>query len=349
MQKTWTPTPREMRDFSQYRLTDLVRRMVEGDGAATGGVELEVSREIANRLGRNPAGVFVPVAMLTRDLTVGTATAGGHTVSTDLLANATVELLRNRSVCAALGARQMAGLVGNVAIPRQTSGAAAYWLAESGAPTESQPAFDQLSLSPKTVGAYVDISRRLLKQSSLDIEQFVRGDLAQSLATAIDAAALSGSGASNQPTGLLNTSGLTATTGAVSWSTLVALETSAATANASDANAGYLINPAQLGTLKTTLKSAGLAGYLLEGAAIPDTPFRGTIGGLRVAVSNQMTAGKIAFTSDWSELAVASWGVLDINIDTATFSNSGGVRIVALQDVDIAIRHPAAFSVLTIT
>ena len=287
--------------------------------------------------------------MLTRDMTVGTATAGGHTVATDLMSNATIELLRNRSVTAALGARSLSGLVGNVAIPRQTSGATSYWLAENGAPTESQPAFDQLALSPKTVGAYVDVSRRLMKQSSLDIENFIRADLAMNLASAIDLAAIAGTGASNQPLGVLNTTGISTPSGALNWSTLVALETASASANSeNEAFRGYLVNPAQLTALKTTLKAAGLAGYLMDGVSIPDSPFRGEIGGIRVAVSNQMTAGKIAYAGDWSDLAIASWGVLDINIDTATHSNTGGVRIVAMQEVDIAIRHPAAFSVLTI-
>ncbi len=344
---SWKISPREQRDLGEYRLTNVIRRMVEGDGLH-GGLEAEVSAEISNRVGQKPQGIYVPLGLLTRDLTVGTATAGGHTVATDLLASSTVELLRNRSVCAALGARQLSGLVGNVAVPRQTSGATSYWVAEGGAVTESQAAFDQVALSPKTVGAFTDISRRLLKQSSLDIENFVKGDLAANLALAIDLAALNGSGASNQPTGLLNTSGISETSGAISWANLVALETAGATANAAELNPAYLINPAQLGALKTTLKASGISGYIMESAGAQQMPFHGQIGGVRVAVSGQMPAGKIAYSSDWSELAIASWGVLDINVDTATFSSSGGVRIVALQDVDIAVRHAASFAVLTV-
>ena len=49
-------------------------------------------------------------------------------------------------------------------------------------------------------------SRKLLAQSSIDIEATVRNDLAAINALALDLAALNGSGASNQPTGVLNTS-----------------------------------------------------------------------------------------------------------------------------------------------
>ena len=119
------------------------------------------------------------------------STAGGNLVATDLMADAFIDLLRNRSVVQRAGAQTMNGLVGNVAIPKQTGAATAYWVAESGAPTESQQTVGQVTMTPKTVGAYTDFSRRLILQSSLDVENMVRNDLAQVIALAIDKAALS--------------------------------------------------------------------------------------------------------------------------------------------------------------
>ena len=325
------------KEASQFSIVRAIQALSTGNWKEAG-FEMEASRAVAKKLGRDPQGIYIPYETLRRDLTVGTATAGGHTVGTDMAADSFIELLRNRMAVMAMGARSLTGLVGNVAIPRQTSGATAYWVAESGAPTESAQAFDQVTLSPKTVGAFTDISRKLLLQSSIDVESFVRNDLATTLALAIDLAALNGSGSSNQPTGVINTSGVGAVdlTGGISWADVVELESDIATANADVGSLGYMTTAALRGTMKTTLKASGVSGYLWEGD--------NTVNGYRAMVSNQIPAGKIVY-GNWADLIVGMWGALDITTDIYTGSTSGTVRVVALQDVDIAVRHAASFSV----
>ncbi len=325
------------KEASQFSIVRAIQALSTGNWKEAG-FEMEASRAVAKKLGRDPQGIYIPYETLRRDLTVGTATAGGHTVGTDMAADSFIELLRNRMAVMAMGARSLTGLVGNVAIPRQTSGATAYWVAESGAPTESAQAFDQVTLSPKTVGAFTDISRKLLLQSSLDVESFVRNDLATTLALAIDLAALNGSGASNQPTGIINTSGVGAVdlTGGITWADVVELESDVATANADVGSLGYMTTAALRGTMKTTLKASGVSGYLWEGD--------NTVNGYRAAVSNQIPTGKIVY-GNWADLIVGMWGALDITTDIYTGSTSGTVRVVALQDVDVAVRHAASFSI----
>ena len=63
-------------------------------------------------------------------------------------------------------------------------------------------------MSPKTLGAFTDVTRQLMIQSSLDVENLIRNDLAGSMAIAIDNAALEGSGSSGNPTGITNTTGI---------------------------------------------------------------------------------------------------------------------------------------------
>ena len=96
----------------------------------------------------------------------------------------------------------LTGLSGNISIPRLTQTATGYWVGEGSAPSESQQAFDQVNMTPKTVAAYVDYSRRLLLQSSIDIETMIRGDLAKVIATKLDHTAIYGTGSSNQPLGI---------------------------------------------------------------------------------------------------------------------------------------------------
>src|SRR6185436_9654315 len=101
-------------------------------------------------------------------------TAGGNLVATELLASSFIDILVNQLSVMLMGATMLTDLQGNIAIPRATAGSTGYWVAENGAPTESQQAFDQVALTPKTVGAFVDYSRRLLLQSSIAVEAFVR-------------------------------------------------------------------------------------------------------------------------------------------------------------------------------
>ncbi len=331
--------------MQNYSLQNALRGMIDPE-SGLGDYERDVSNKIARKTGRNPNGIYLPIGVLTRDLTVGTSTAGGHTVATELQADSFVELLRNRSVVIDAGARVLSGLVGNTAIPRQTSGATAYWVAESGAPTESAPAFDQVSLTPKSIGAYTDISRKLLLQSALDISSFVASDLIATLGLAIDSAAINGTGASNQPTGILNTSGVSATDlggAAATWANVVSLETVIATANADTSAMAYVVSARTAGKLRQTLlaPSTDSGDVLLTGSN-----GNRRMNGYRVIVSNQIADGKILF-GNWADLVIGQWSTVDITLDRSTHATSGGLRIVAMQDIDIAIRHASSFAVIT--
>ena len=316
--------------------------------------EREASDAVSAKMGRAAQGFYVPVEVQQRDLLVGTATAGGNTVATNLLAANFIDLLRNKLAVAGLGAQFLTGLVGQIAIPRQTSGATAYWVAENGAPTESQQAFDQVAMSPKTVGAFTDISRKLLLQSSIDVEGFVRNDLATVLALAIDLAAVNGSGSSNQPTGVLNTSGIGSVAGganglAPTWAHIVDLETQVAVANADVGTLGYLTNAKVRGKLKGTSKVSGQNGFVWDDGDMP-------LNGYRAGVSNQVPSNLTKGTSsgvcsailfgNFADLIIGQWGSLDLMVDPYTGSTAGTVRVVALQDVDIAVRHAESFAAM---
>ena len=344
-------TQKEVQRYSFLRAINAMANPTDAKAQAAASFEREVSDAASAALGKQARGFMVANEVLKRDLTVGTSTAGGHTVSTDLLAASFIDLLRNVMALPGLGATMLTGLNGNIAIPRQTGGATAYWVAESGAPTESAQAFDQVTMSPKTVGAFSDISRKLLLQSSIDIESFVRRDLATVLGLAIDLAGINGSGASNQPTGVLNTSGIGSVAGgtnglAPTFAHIVALETAVATANADIGTLGYLTNAAVRGKLKTTEKASSTAQFVWDGG----------LNGYAAKVSNQVPSNLTKGTAsgicsailfgNWADLIIGMWGGLDLMVDPYTGSTSGTVRVVALQDVDVAVRHAESFAAM---
>ena len=343
---------REAQQFSFVRAINALANPADRRAQELAAFEFEASRAAAEKMGRESRGITVPVDVLKRELTVGTPTAGGHTVATDLLAGSFIDLLRNRALMMNPGmATVLTDLNGNIAIPRQTGAATGYWVAESGAPTASQQAFDQVTLSPNTVGAYTDYSRKLMLQSSIDIEAFVRMDLARVLGLAIDLAAINGSGASNEPTGILNTTGIGdvaigADGGAPAWQHIVELESDVAAANADIGSLRYLTTAVMRGKLKQVEKASGTAQFVWDGTEM---------NGYEALVSNQVPSDLVKGTStdchailfgNFADLLIGMWGGLDINIDTSTGSTSGTVRVVALQDVDIAVRHAESFSAI---
>lgn len=345
-------TAKEVKSFS---VLNIARYLADPSAAneRAMGFERECSAAVAKVMGREARGVFVPSEIQRRDLVVGTPTAGGNLVATELKASSFIEMLRNAMVLDQLGATMLTDLRGNIAIPKQTGGATIYWVAENTAPTESQQSVGQVLMSPKTAGGFTDISRTLLNQASIDVENFVLGDLAKQLGLGIQLAAIAGTGASNQPSGLLTritpsviggTNGLAPT-----WNNIIDLETNVATANADVGTMGYLVNAKTRGILKRTQKFSGT-----NGDPIWDRNTNEPLNGYRAAVTNAVPSNLTKGTSsgvcsagifgNFSDLMIGMWGAVDLMRDPYAASTSGGVRIVALQDVDVNVRNVESFA-----
>ncbi len=343
---------KEVKRYSMLRAINALANPSDAAAQKAAAFERECSEAVSAKMGKAARGFYVPFEVQQRDLNVTTASAGGNLVATDLLTGSFIDILRNAMVIDRMGARMLTGLVGNIAIPKQTGAATSYWVAESGAPTESQQTFGQVTMSPKTVGAYTDISRRLILQSSMDVEGMVQTDLATVLGLAIQQAAISGTGSSNQPSGILTLvtpSVAGGTDGAApTWANIIELETDVAVANADIGTLGYLTNAKVRGKLKGTSKVSGQNGFIWEGG---DTPVNGYMAGVTNAVPSNLTKGSGSNLSaiifgNFADLMIGMWGGLDLMVDPYSNSTSGTVRVVALQDVDVALRNVESFATM---
>lgn len=331
---------REVRQYSIFRAIRALQPNATRADREAAAFELECSETAQRQLGRTAQGILVPEDVLGRAFNAGGAansptgaTSGSNAVATDLMAGSFIEMLRNRTSIMRLGST-MAGLVGNVDIPKQTGGATAYWLAEGADATEGTPTLGQIELSPKSVAAYTDITRRLLQQSTPDAEGIVRRDLVNAVAQAIDYAGYYGSGASNQPRGLKNYSGINAKDFAAAnptFAELVEMESLIAADNADLGQMGYVMNALMRGHCKTTAKfGSGAESTIWEPG--------GTVNGYRSEITNQIAAGDVFF-GNFADLMIGLWGGLDLTLDPYSLSKSGGLRIVVFQDVDFALRR----------
>ena len=302
--------------------------------------EFECSRNASEMYGRTAQGIMLPAEVLRnwkqRDLN---SSDESDLFSDDYRAGDFVDVLRNASSVMQAGATMLTGLSGDVAIPKKLTSANASWIAvEGGDASESEMTVGSIRLTPKTLGAFTDVTRQLLIQSSLDVENLIRDDLVQALGLAIDKAGLEGTGSNGQPTGILNTTGVNQVTNFAganpTFAEVVGLETAIAEDNALAGNLAYILPAGMYGALKTTEKASGTAQFVADGQSI---------NGYRSIVSNQATAGNMYF-GNFQDLLIGMFGGLDITVDPYTNSKSGTIRVVALQSVDMAVRHAQSFA-----
>jgi HK97 family phage major capsid protein/HK97 family phage prohead protease len=334
---------KEKRDFSFIRAINALAHPNSQEAQRAAAFEMEVSRAAQQKSGKEARGILIPADVLgygRRDLTVGSASGGGDLVATELMSESFIDLLRKALVLQTAGATVMTGLQGMVALPRQSGGATVYHVAESGSITEGQLTVDQVTMQPRTIGALTDYSRRLLLQSSIDIENLVRRDLAQQIAIEVENQAINGIGAASYPLGFLNVTGINTESGYTTFADYVNAEAALSTDNALLGSLGYLMNSALRGTLKTTEKSATgtNANFIYEAD--------NTINGYPAYVSNSMPNNTAVF-ANFSDILIGFWSGLDIMVDPYTGSASGTVRVVAMQDYDVAIRHPESICKLS--
>lgn len=342
-------TQKEQREYS---LMSAIRSSSVG---RFDGLEREVSDELAKRYGKEPRGFYVPQSIFKRDLTVGTDSAGGFLKPTDHLGGEFIDALRANLVTSSLGARMMQGLTGDVAIPALNAKTSVGFVAENAAPgAEGAPTFRQVTMSPKTLVQYVDISRKLSMQSDPSVEQIIRDDMTRQFAAKIDEVAIEGGG-SNEPTGITQTSGIGSVAmgtngGAITYAKLVDLEKEVAIDNALGGSLAFLTNPKVVGAMRQTPRQAsGVEGNFI----LNDS---NTLLGYNVAsttlVPSDLTKGtssnvcSAVVFGDFSQLMISMFGGLDVLVDPYTGSATGATRIAMYQDVDVAVRHAQAFAAI---
>lgn len=315
----------------QYSLTRAI--LASADGKLDG-IELEAHKELEKRFGREAHGFYAPNDVLGRDLTATGGDTGDKLVAT--VKPEMIEALKAQPVVAQLGARVLSGLTSNVTMPKAGT-QTAYWTDENdsgSALSESTMTLGSISLSPKRVAAYSELSKQLLSQSSFDIEALVRDDLVYQLNLAFDKVAIDGGG-TNEPSGILDASGIGSETGGQTWQNMLDAEADVMTAHALAGSLAYLTTPAVMATLKGTEKASNTGQFVWQD---------NRINGYTAVASTQCTADTTIF-GDFSQVVLAEFGSgVDIVADPYTLALTGLIRVHAARLVDVGIRHDAAFS-----
>lgn len=366
----------EQRDLDGFSLSKFLNQLADGGARSLDGIEAEMAQEggrEARDCGVSSKGVMLSAKVLRRshlrlvaerrDMTATGTTSttldqGGMTIATEKLG--LLDHLFNRSVLVQAGATVLNNLQGNIDLPRLVAGTVAAKKAENAQGDEYTATTAKLSLSPKRLPTVMEVSNQLLRQSSVAIDGYLTNHLERMLRQVMDVALIHGGG-TNEPTGILGTTGIGAIyAGAAAadntnadgsglvWADIVNLEKEVAIDNADIGSLGYLTNATQVGKAKKTVRVSST-----DSMFILDDRFGRQLNGYNYFVSNSvssaLTKGSGTGLSAWifgnfADLVIAQWGGIEFLVNPYTKDDYGLTRINAAVYYDGGVVRPVSFA-----
>ena len=325
------------KEQTEKRKFSLLKFINETANDSLSGLELDAAQEGAQeyeRLGFTRQGQVIPTFLL-RDILGQSASADG-----DALAEVRPIVrpsLQGQLALQNLGATVLTGLVGKVPVAA-SSAVTARWAAEGVDVPVQKVNWAKNMLSPKRNVTRMAVTKDLLRQTSLDVEAYLQRAMQNAHNQLVESGVITG--ATDGPTGLLKTSGVTTINadGPVSWADIVALETAVNENNANKGSLGYLTNAKVWGAMKTTQKVAGSGRFIMEETA-------GKVVNGYPADWTNISDGAVIF-GNWEDLFIGEWGGFDIVIDP--FSHAGSAQVVITINAynDGVVAEPKSFAVL---
>ena len=326
------------KESKSYSMTEAMRALVAGK--RVGGLEGEVSEAIAQRSGKETNGFFVASQ---RDLVAGTATDGDELVGTDLRGGDFIDALRPNMVTLQAGVRVLNGLKGDVSIPRKSSASAASFKTEVEASANSEPQFASVTMTPRHLGCYTDVSKQLLAQGTPDVDSLIRDDLNQAIAVGLDKAVIQGLGdGSNEPQGIINANDVPVIAiadnagGKPTTAELHDFIESLDNNNALTDNVSWITGAVIASAMKQTLLTSAVSGYQWDMA-------NKTVLGYNAYSTSNIPAER-TILGDLSQYLLGIWDGVEIVYDPFSGAKNRLVTFVANIQCDGDVRQPKAFA-----
>lgn len=332
----------------RYSFTKAIRETLHGRGLT--GLEKEMHEEASKesaRSGITLTGVGIPSMMIDIRTTLESSTAAtaANTIPTNL--QGFIPALRPNLIATQLGATIYENLSGNIDIPRRDTDSVASWEGETDNAAETNPTYGKIQLRPNRLGGYTVMTKQMLFQNSIGVENDVRDSLAFAIKKAVDTAYFYGQG-TNEPTGIL----MTGSIGSVAMGTnglaptfpkLIDMETACNTENALTGQLAYVTTPGIKGYLKSLAKDAGSGQMVWANEEL---------NGYRAFASNSMPSGLTKGSSttchsilfgNFADSIIAGWNGIDLILDPYTGALNNYLKIWMNSWWDVAVKHPKSF------
>lgn len=257
-----------------------------------------------------------------------TVTAEGEdVVATDIYDILTP--LRARNVLVQAGAKFMTGLVGNVQVPIMSASNVS-WEGETASAQDGAGTFTNVTLSPKRLTAYIDISKQFLVQDGVGAEAVIREDLIKAINSKLESTILgSAAGSTTQPAGIFY--GKTPATVA-DFGDVCDVEAGIEEANVIG-ELKYIVSPKTKAVLRGMIKGTNGTGMVYENGSVDGTP---------ALVTTNVAQNKYV-VGDFANLAIGQWGAIDLTVDPYTKAADGQVRLVINAFFDAKVLRAGAF------
>lgn len=348
----------EERDLEKFSLATAIEKMSSRSGRMDG-IEAEVFQEGEREARSKNLEFSAGACIISRDHLVHLLTRSRKEVrgltseSGNLIAKEPKgiwEMFRSRLLLERLGATIFEGLVGDVPLNEQTAqGGTNAFIGETASATVMNPTIGTKSLSPHRVCAYTDVSTRLAKQSSPDVEAFVMNNLVESSLRVLQNAVMSGS-VSDPVVGIPNLTGIhsyhVATADSPTWSEILKTTKNVRGKEIPQDVLGFVLNGEIETTLMSTPKASGIGSaspFIMSELYRPDG-FK-DLAGFKAGVSDAV--GDNIIFGAWERLFIGMWGGIGLLVDPYTQATTGQIRMLVESFADAQVPNPANFSVLS--
>jgi HK97 family phage major capsid protein len=264
---------------------------------------------------------------------------GGFTIEKNL--GNLIDTVYDETFMGKLGVRRITGLQGNIELPVQTAKLTVAQYAENGSIANSDLAFEQKTLSPVRLGATTQVSKQLLVQSSIDVENYIADQLAIMFQLQLEARSYTAINAAATALTIAGANGVAPT-----YDHMLQFEEALAIANIRGVDMGILTTYKMRRKLKgTTILANSITQAIWEAG--------NTVNGYKVATSNLIPSNLVQGTSgavcsnfiqgNFKELISAQWGGMDYLVNPYTFAKEGKIEIVAQMFNNELVTRPEAF------
>lgn len=250
-----------------------------------------------------------------------------------------LEPLYAKSVLAQLGVRFYPGLPqGNIHVPIMGKGTVG-WATEMGNAGDGAPTFSSVELTPHRLTAYVDISKQLLNQDTIGVENAIRRDIVKAITDKLEATIFGAdAGSASKPKGMFwdasaSPAAVRTLQDGTDFAKVCNIEAGVEEANFT--NVKYLLSTRSKADFRAMAKSSKNTQLVYEGGAVDGTP--------AITTSNVGIAGAYIY-GDFSNLLIGSWGNVDITVDEYTQAIKGCTRLVVNAYFDAKVARENAFA-----
>lgn len=326
--------------MKDYNLGKAIRAKM--NGGTLNGRELEVHQELARNATSNHGGIFIPGNALARAAGAGVTASKVAKITPDGLdMSSFLDVVLQRSVLGRLNITKYDNLTTPLTLPKMSKNAVDSfgWVDENGAGPETDIAVESFTMTPKNFSGGVPMSKYSLQTvpdlERIVVEHIMRGSQIALEKTLFAAAGVNTAKAPKSINDMFSATALKSTSYKYE-------EILAEIAKMRDAgfyeSMTCVMTDATKAALMTTLKTAGVPGYIVD-------EITNTMCGLPVETTGLVGDNKI-YVGDWSNIVLGSWGSVELDMDDTTYRSQGAIVPRIWLNADVGYRHDDALKVL---